>query len=109
MFLKTIMGLVAVAFSRIFQESRNLSDDAIRASNAYKNIVKAIEEAYNASLVAKDSAEQARMMVGYPCEVESRIYLCVFPYIDNHTRLLFQTHIYTVATFSKLPLTRTVT
>ena len=48
---------------RAFAESRNLSAGAVNASNAYRNIVRAIEEAYNASLAAKESSEIALNMV----------------------------------------------
>ena len=48
----------------MFKELQNESEDALRAAEAYRNIVKAIDEAYNASVDAKASGQTALNIVG---------------------------------------------
>ena len=47
----------------VFKELQNESMDALRAAEAYRNIVKAIDEAYNASVDAKASGQTALNIV----------------------------------------------
>ena len=55
-----------MGFHSIFADARNSAGAAINASNAYKNIVNAIDEAYNASLAAKEAGEDALRKVRLP-------------------------------------------
>ena len=48
----------------VFQDLQRETEDALRAAEAYRNIVKAIDEAYNASVDAKASGQTALNIVG---------------------------------------------